>query len=153
MCWRHRARRTGALVGGRARTAPPAGPAPGCSGQCVSLSLPEAGLEGRWLRAKALAQDQGSDFRVHQQQRGASVTGSRLSPSSQAVQRASGHGSTLELMAFASPRQSRAQGGKDLSNLAGRRERTQWNLLPEDAHSDLGRESNSRTEAFFFFFF
>uniref|UniRef100_A0ABK0LVZ5 Fibroblast growth factor n=1 Tax=Rattus norvegicus TaxID=10116 RepID=A0ABK0LVZ5_RAT len=36
-----------------------------------------------------------------------------------------------------------------LSSLAWGRERTHWNLLPEDAHSDLGRESNSRTGAVF----
>lgn len=52
--------RSGALVGGRVRTAPSVSPAPGGPRQCFSLSLPGAGLEGRWSRAKALARNQNS---------------------------------------------------------------------------------------------
>lgn len=146
--------RSGTLVGGRARTAPSVGPAPGGPGQCVSLSLPGAGLEGRWPRAKALARNQSSASkhrlrRASTEQRATRVPGRRLPPCSMAMQGASGHGERpwnpcLSLL----PRKVELRLAKTfLSSLAWGREGTQWNLLSEDAHSDKGRESNSRTRA------
>lgn len=156
LCWGRRAQRTGALVDGRAQTAPPAGPAPGCPGQCVSLSLHGAGLEGRWPRAKALAQDQSSGFQVTRGSERALSSEQRLCP-------AGGSGPALrlcrELRAMEQPWNlslSLLPGKVELkvakpvrSSFVWGRERTHWNLLPEDAHSDLGRESNSRTGAVF----
>lgn len=97
---------------------------------------PELGFQVHWRR------------RASTEQRAARVPGRRLPPCSMALQRASGHGerpwnSCLLLL----PRKLELRLAKTfLSSLAWEREGTQWNLLPEDAHSDLGRESNSRTE-------
>lgn len=156
LCWGRLAQRTGALVGGRARTAPPAGPAPVCPGQYVSLSLLGAGLEGRWPRAKALTRDQSSGFQVTRGSERALSSKQRWCP---------GGGSRSALRLCREPRAMEQPWNWCLSLLSGKvelrvakpilsslawgRERTHWNLLPEDAHSDLGRESNSRTGAVF----